>query len=270
MTSLQPSFHVKGNRLFILGKHFENYEIFKVLGTGANGVVYHALNTLLQREEAVKVWRAGNPKDRRDKLAQGLREAQKLARVCPEYAVALYSAQIINGVFLATMEYIDGKTLAWHRENSDQFLRCQLAQVYLNAIVQTTTAATRHGDAHDKNVLIYEVATKYEKSLRIKLCDFGTSFYSGKEASEHRHWRIVRETIVSLTRDLPHADFCLSTLDHDWPRGVRMASDAYEAHKKGVDFSESDIANFWSAPLRDYTRDLFDLNYRIPAATAVD
>jgi len=45
-----------------------------------------------------------------------------------------------------------------------------------------------------------------------------------------------------------------------------MASDAYQARENGIDFSELDIAHFWSAPLLDCTRDLFDLNYRIPAA----
>lgn len=268
MTSLQPSAHVKGNRLFIRGKHFENYEIVREIGSGENGVVYHGFNTLLRRDEAVKVWRARNPRDNRNKIEQGLREAQKLAQVSPDYAVAVYSAQQINGVFVATMEYVKGQTLAWHRQNSDPYLRCQLARIYLNAIVQTTTEATRHGDAHDKNVLVYEVATKYEKHLKIKLCDFGTSFYSGKEASEQRHWRIVRDTILSLTIDLPHASVCRDVLDRDWPTGVRLASDAYEARKNGIDFKELDIAHLWSAPLLDYTRDLFDLNYRIPAASA--
>jgi len=67
-------------------------------------------------------------------------------------------------------------------------------------------------------------------------------------------------------KDLSHASFCRDALDRDWPTGVRMASDAYQARENGIDFSELDIAHFWSAPLLDCTRDLFDLNYRIPAA----
>lgn len=101
----------------------------------------------------------------------------------------------------------------------------------MNAIVQTTTEATRHGDAHAKNVLVYEVATKYEKQLKIKLCDFGTSLYSGKEASEQRHWRIVRETIIALTEGIPHARACRELLDRNWPKAVQLAAEAYESRK---------------------------------------
>lgn len=259
---LTASFHVKGKQLFIGGTEFKNYKILGKLGDGANGVVYKALNTILQREEAVKIWRSRSARDQRNKVEQGLREAQKLARVSPEYAVAIYGAQEINGILVAMMEYVDGRTLEWHLNNSDALLRMQLAEVYLNVIVQTTAEATRHGDAHLKNVLVFEEKLKYETRLRIKLCDFGTSYYSGRESSEQRHWRIVRETILSLTHDLPHVDFCTDTLNTLWPQGVQGAAEAYAARKKGIAVSDHDIATMWAAPLRDYINDLKDLNLR--------
>jgi serine/threonine protein kinase len=192
MTRAQPEFRAEEGRLIVGGQEFKNYQILEKLGDGANGVVYRALNTILQREEAIKVWRTRNSRDVRNKVEQGLREAQKLARVSPQFAVTVYSAQEFGGTFLATMEYVEGKTLEWHQKNSDLSLRIRLAEVYLNSIVQTTTESTRHGDAHMKNVLVFEEKkSKYETVLRMKLCDFGTSIYSGKEASEQRHWRIV-------------------------------------------------------------------------------
>lgn len=265
-TRRQPHFHVKGSRLIINGQDFKNFNILNMLGEGTNGVVYRAQNTILQREEAIKIWRSRNPSDRRNKIEQGLREAQKLARVSPEFAVAIYSAQEFGGVLIATMEYVAGKTLEWHQTHSDPDLRVQLAEVYLGSIVHTTTEATRHGDAHAKNVLVFEVRSKYETVLKMKLCDFGTSIYAVKEPSEQRHWRIVRETILKLTHNVPHRDFCLEALARHWPKGVQMATDAYEARKRGVDFTDLDIARMWSAPLKDYIDDLKSLNFRYPAS----
>lgn len=116
MNSHKPSFHVNGHSLLICGTRLENYKIVDEIGSGENGVVYHAINTLLNRDEALKVWRGRKTRDGRDKAKQGLLEAQKLARVSPEHAVVIYSAQEINGVFLATMEFIKGQTLAWHKK----------------------------------------------------------------------------------------------------------------------------------------------------------
>ena len=101
-----PVVRIDDSRLFVDGQELKNYKINKELGQGANGIVYRATNTKLQREEAVKVWRTTNDRDRRDKLEQGLLEAQKLAQVSYEYAVAIYSAFELGGLLLATMEYV--------------------------------------------------------------------------------------------------------------------------------------------------------------------
>lgn len=267
MAGTQKTSHVKGDRLFVKGQPFENYKVIEEVGSGVNGVVYRATNELLQREEAIKVWRSLKPGDTRDKLEQGLREAQKLASAHTDHAVAIYAARQIGGVFVATMEYIQGHTLEWHRLNSEPFVRCQLARLYLEAIIQTSTASSRHGDAHGKNVLVYDASTKYEKALKLKLCDFGTSLYSGKEASEQRHWRIVRETILRLTEDVAYAGQCRDCLVRDWPRGQQFAMEAYESRERGISFTDYEIAQLWAAPLIDYTRDLFDLNFGIPRST---
>lgn len=259
---LQSSFHVKGSRLIVGGQDFKNYEILGEIGNGANGVVYRALNTILQREEAIKIWRSRNSSDRRNKIEQGLREAQKIAKVSPEFAVTIYSAQEFGGVFIATMEYVAGKTLEWHQTHSEPNLRIGISDIYLTSIIHTTTAATRHGDAHAKNVLVFEERSKYETRIKMKLCDFGTSSYAGKEASEQRHWRIVRETILALTHGVPHRDFCIEVLDQHWPQGLKMAMDAYNARKEGIDFSDFDIARMWSSPLKDYINDLKTFNFK--------
>jgi serine/threonine protein kinase len=44
---------------------------------GANGVVFEASDKILNRRVAVKVWRKLKARDTRDKLRQGLLEAQK-------------------------------------------------------------------------------------------------------------------------------------------------------------------------------------------------
>lgn len=259
---LQPDFQVKENRLIVGGQEFKNYKIIKEIGNGANGVVYHAENTILQRDEAIKIWRSRNPRDSRNKIAQGLREAQKLAKVSPEFAVAIYSAQEFGGALIATMEYVEGNTLDWHCKNSGPNLRIGLSDIYLTSIVRTTTAATRHGDAHASNVLVFEERSKFETIIKIKLCDFGTSAYAGKEASEERHWKIVRETILALTHGVPHRESCMETLNEDWPKGLKIARDAYAAREQGIDFSDFDIARMWSSPLKGYINGLKTHNFK--------
>lgn len=257
MTSYSDNFCIVENSLIVSNQEFQNYHIYEELGNGANGVVYRALNTILQREEAIKIWRSRNLSDIRNKIEQGLCEAQKLAQASPQFAVTIYSAQEFAGLFIATMEYVPGKTLEWHQKHSNSNIRIQLAEVYLNAIVNTSTEATRHGDAHMRNVLVFhEMKSKHEKYFKMKLCDFGTSMYSGKEASEQRHWRIVKDTILRLTEDMPNQVLCLKALNEHWSGGVKIASDMYAERAKGIDFSDLDIARAWSAPLKDYINDL--------------
>jgi len=256
----QP-FKVKRGILYINGAPLQSHQIQKELGNGKNGVVYLAFNSILQRLEALKVWRTLDSKDKRNKLAQGLREAQKLAKVSPEYAATIYDAREVGGVLIATMEYVAGHTLSHYQSTASPDVCLGLAELYLAAIIETTTDETRHGDAHANNVMVYtDNADPNVPRLRLKLLDFGTSLYSGKDASEDRHWRLVKKTIVDLTKTHPYANFALGGLEDNWNR---LGEEAKLAKTAGTSdpglFSEKFLAQLRTAPLRDYLGDMREL-----------
>ncbi len=190
------------NKLFINEQEFVGYKIIKELKPGANGLVFVVFNESLKRSEVLKIWLTQRDNDKRDKIKQGLLEAQKLAKVDGNNSVTIFSAKIFNDVLVATMEYFESETLEDFIRGKGQILICQVLRIYLNAIEETSTPDTFHGDAHDKNVLVRIKQTKHDKEIELKLCDYGTSIFSGKESSFERHWKKVKETINKCTKDM--------------------------------------------------------------------
>jgi serine/threonine protein kinase len=58
---------INKNKLFINDDEFNNYDIVKEIGRGANGIVFLAKNLTLAREEALKIWYKQNSSDKRDR-----------------------------------------------------------------------------------------------------------------------------------------------------------------------------------------------------------
>lgn len=264
-------FEVRGKFLYINNTPLQSHEIRKSLGDGKNGVVYLAFNSILGRLEALKIWRSRDSRDKRDKLAQGLREAQKLAKVSPEYAISIYGAQEINGVLIATMEYIEGVTLFEYMQKASPEESFHLASLYLRAIIETTTDETRHGDAHPKNVMVYQDKSDlHEPKIRLKLLDFGTSMYSSKDSSENRHWDIVKKTIVDLTKKHKYAPFAHEGLSRDWDRGAALAKEgrSFREADSSIEFSDRHLAQLWASSLRGYLNDIYELAIHEAKSTA--
>lgn len=240
------------DRVLVVGETpLEGHEIIKELGRGANGIVYLSRNSLLKREEAIKVWMSLRAGDKRDKAKQGLSEAAKLAAAGGNCAVQIYSARMLEGRVLASMEYVDGSTMASYcAAHTGLHSSCSVASMCLDAIVETTKRNLFHGDPHASNVLIYQDKKLGKGSeMRLKLCDFGTSVFSGRVFSKQRHWNVVRETVVSITKHLPGADEHAKKLS-EWEKGLETLIE--NAEKGAGGFSDHDIARLRTAALRDY------------------
>ncbi|WP_017209341.1 protein kinase domain-containing protein [Clostridium beijerinckii] len=249
---------VENSKLLIGDREFNNYKIKEEIGGGANGIVYLVRNLTLQRDEALKVWIKRKRVDNRDKVEQGLYEAQKLARVNGNNAVQIYSAQEFNGFFVATMEYFKGQTLKEFIAGKNAKQICKILRYYLEAIEETSTIDTFHGDAHENNILIRESIIDYENVIELKLCDFGTSIFSGKDRSVERHWKIVRETILKCTNGMQLYNESLELLK-DFEKSLldvqRKMMDEISSGK--VEFYD---ARIFTAPYKDYLEYLESVN----------
>jgi hypothetical protein len=103
----------------------------------------------------------------------------------------------------------------------------------LEAIEKTSNMDTFHGDAHKKNVLVRIRKIDYEDVLELKLCDFGTSVFSGKDQSFERHWRVVRETVLNCTSKMKSVDYALQVLE-DCEEQIQVAqTEMKDEIKKG-------------------------------------
>jgi serine/threonine protein kinase len=209
-TKVSKDVLVEDGTIYLNRKPIERFEISGILGKGVNGVVFDAHHRVLNQPRAVKVWMKLGGVDKRNKVTQGIAEAQKIAASDPKWVVMVYDAEVAGDFLYSSMEKIIGKTLGEElRESADLFNRWCLAGQYVDAIKNTTTETLYHGDAHTGNVMVYRDGDEYGTYTKMKLLDFGTSIYSGKEASKARHWRIVYETFLRIIEPFKSKDWAL-------------------------------------------------------------
>ncbi len=169
-----------------------NVSFIEEIGRGANGVVFLAIDTLLHRHVAVKVW-IQSGKDHRNKLKQGLMEARKVASLIHENIVTVYSASIHHeNVFSLTTEYLNGITLREYLETSpDVSIRLRIWYRISDAIQYAHASGTYHGDLHTGNVILVGEDPK--------IIDFGTSIFAGeKEIPRKREVKLLLELVSKL------------------------------------------------------------------------
>jgi predicted unusual protein kinase regulating ubiquinone biosynthesis (AarF/ABC1/UbiB family) len=76
--------------------------------------------------------------------------------------------------------------------------------MHTDVIEMTSSRSTFHGDAHVRNVLVYEdprlpiSPAHHWGSWRVKLVDFGTSRFTSPEKHRERHWKVVDDTIERI------------------------------------------------------------------------
>ncbi len=157
------------------------YKLRAELGTGGMGVVYEALDVLLDRPVAVKILRsAGIGTEGRARL---LTEARAIARLNHPNIVAVYDAGEVGGIPFLVMELIKGFSL--HR-------RRPKAIADIVAVGRQLCAALEHAHAHGivhrdlkpGNVLVTEKGA-------VKLMDFGLARAVDK--------RLTSEKLISGT-----------------------------------------------------------------------
>jgi tRNA A-37 threonylcarbamoyl transferase component Bud32 len=93
------------------GRRLGPYEIVSHLGAGAMGEVYHARDTKLSREVAIKVLPADFAADH-ERVNRFEREARSLAALNHPNIAQIYSVDRVDGVQFLALEFVPGETLS--------------------------------------------------------------------------------------------------------------------------------------------------------------
>ncbi len=160
----------------LVGKQVGRYRIEEVLGKGGMGVVYRAVDTLLEREVAFKTIRTDfleekDPQERAEFIRRFQREAKNLARHEHENILEIYDFSGADSelVYIVT-KLIRGKDLGTLLEEGQTYLRIPLMIVsqICSALSSIHAEGIVHRDLKPGNIMV-------EQTGRAYLLDFGLS-----------------------------------------------------------------------------------------------
>ncbi|MCX7553208.1 serine/threonine-protein kinase [Marinicella sp. S1101] len=149
-------------------KNIGKYQILKVVGQGAMGVVYLALDPTINRRVAIKTALSDGPKHNQS-AQRFVREAKMLAQCAHPNIVTILDFGQQSELAYMVMEYIDGPDLQlWLKQHKKLPLKLILslfAQL-LKALHKAHSKGIIHRDLKPENILV-------KKPHTLKLTDFG-------------------------------------------------------------------------------------------------
>jgi serine/threonine protein kinase len=182
-----------------------NVRIDKVIGTGANGMVFSGRHRYIDRRVAVKIWLRMKARDTRNKVTQGLKELNKAARVESQHVIRVYDAGLLPGedIVYAVLEFVEGVTCTqWQTcQSPNLFSRLRLAEAVAREVFSLALNGTIHGDPHGGNIMVLPPFAAPHHGIispEFKLIDLGTSYFTSVGFSAQRHWQVFQSTIVRL------------------------------------------------------------------------
>ena len=157
----------------LLTKKLGRYDILRVLGKGAMGVVYEARDPNLNRRVAIKVIGVDtlSPEEAADYEQRFRTEAHSAARLQHPNIVSVYDSDRDDDTPYMVMEYVDGKDLKRHLDDGQRYTLEQSVRMMcdlLSALEYAHQHKIVHRDIKPANMLI-------EASGRLKLTDFGVA-----------------------------------------------------------------------------------------------
>lgn len=154
---------------FRQGARLGNYCIGRMLGQGAQGIVYLATDVLLQRQVALKVL---CPIGHSGSDSRQLREARLIANLDHPNVVRVYHVGHNDQAFYMATEFVDGgnlKDLVRRQGPLRPERVLQLAAEAADALAHAHQIGVIHRDIKPQNFLIASNGS-------LKLCDFGLAF----------------------------------------------------------------------------------------------
>ncbi len=155
-------------------KQLGRYDLTRVLGKGAMGIVYEGLDPRLNRKVAIKTILKGHLDDEaasKEYSMRFMREAQSVARLNHPNIVQVYDFGEQGDIAYIVMEFIKGKELKSFFDANERFelkesvrIMCEL----LDALELAHEAGIVHRDIKPANVML-------DTQARVKLADFGVA-----------------------------------------------------------------------------------------------
>jgi serine/threonine-protein kinase len=154
-----------------IGTRLDGYELGQVLGKGAMGTVYQAMQLSLERTVAVKVMASdlvGQP----EFIQRFKREAAALAALAHTNVVSIIDQGNVGPHYYFVMEFVDGPTM--RRELSKRAVNLELAFDYGvqigRGLIYAHSKGVVHRDLKPENVLLADDGVGAKVA---KICDFG-------------------------------------------------------------------------------------------------
>ena len=157
------------------GALFSKFRIVRELGRGGMGVVFHARDTTLDRDVALKVVRP-DVAARPGTAARFLREAKAMAALRHDHIVEVYHADEVDGVPFVAMPLLAGETLADRLERTRPLPPTEVISIgrqLASGLAAVHAKGLVHRDLKPSNVWLDSDAG------RAKLLDFGLARDTG-------------------------------------------------------------------------------------------
>jgi serine/threonine-protein kinase len=154
------------------------YQLLRVLGRGAMGLVYEGVDPKLNRRVAIKVIltsRIDDPALRAEYSSRFIHEAQAVARLNHPNIVTVYDFGEENGIAYLVMELIAGEELSSYFDESQAF---QLEFTLEDSVRMTCELLDAVGYAHQHGIVHRDIKpanVMLNAQLMVKLTDFGVA-----------------------------------------------------------------------------------------------
>ncbi|MDE0004289.1 MAG: serine/threonine-protein kinase [Rhodospirillaceae bacterium] len=156
--------------LLVQGK----FRLERLVGTGGMGVVYLAVDMVLDRQVAIKTL----PSLRSESAERLHREARTMARVLHPNLALIYGTEQWRGTPMLVVEYLDGGTLRdWIRRGPVPYVDViDLGIVLADVLDRVHASGVLHRDVKPSNI-------GYTSDRRPKLLDFGLALLDGSRST---------------------------------------------------------------------------------------
>jgi Protein kinase domain len=163
-------------------KTLGRYRILGELGRGAMGVVYRAVDPIIQREVALKTLHAELPADVIDEVrVRFLREARSAGRLNHPNIVTIFDVGQEGGAAYIAMELLEGSSLQQMLKESQRIPFHSAAEIVAqvaDALHHAHQFSIVHRDVKPANVVV-------SRTGRAKLTDFGVAYVPASDVTQN-------------------------------------------------------------------------------------